>query len=271
MTARLRPSPRRHRARRVRALLRRPASTSPATHLDLRPRPPSPPTPSGSNTTSPGSSDSLPNGYCGRPPQQDCPHPNACLTCPDFQTTPEFLDIHRRQAHEQPACSSPAPTPTASSDSPTTSAASRTASTGSSPRSKPSGTTRSRDTRRQHPPSAAGRRPRATTQPSNAVVARSKTSIAPASRSPSPPLPAPPCLTRLALQPTRPARRDHPAPPRRRSCRRAHDAGSATRVHRITPPAPRLAHDDEITRLRADNAALRGQLARSLGEQRLQR
>ncbi len=42
--------------------------------------------------------DSLPNGYCGRPPQQHCPHPNACLTCPDFQTTPEFLDIHRRQA-----------------------------------------------------------------------------------------------------------------------------------------------------------------------------
>ena len=40
----------------------------------------------------------LPNGYCGRPPQQDCPHPNACLTCPDFQTTVEFLDIHRRHA-----------------------------------------------------------------------------------------------------------------------------------------------------------------------------
>jgi integrase len=43
---------------------------------------------------------SLPNGYCGRPPQQDCPHPNACLTCPDFQTTPAFLDIHRRQRAE---------------------------------------------------------------------------------------------------------------------------------------------------------------------------
>jgi len=42
--------------------------------------------------------DSLPNGYCGRPPQQDCPHPNACLTCPDFQTTPEFLEVHRKQA-----------------------------------------------------------------------------------------------------------------------------------------------------------------------------
>jgi integrase len=41
----------------------------------------------------------LPNGYCGRPPQQDCPHPNACLTCPDFQTTVEFLDIHRRHAN----------------------------------------------------------------------------------------------------------------------------------------------------------------------------
>ena len=38
--------------------------------------------------------DSLPNGYCGRPAQQDCPHPNACLTCPDFQTTPQFLQIH---------------------------------------------------------------------------------------------------------------------------------------------------------------------------------
>ena len=23
---------------------------------------------------------SLPNGFCGRPPQQDCPHPNACGT-----------------------------------------------------------------------------------------------------------------------------------------------------------------------------------------------
>jgi hypothetical protein len=43
---------------------------------------------------------SLPNGYCGRPPQQDCPHPNACLTCPDFQTTPDFLDVHRHQRSE---------------------------------------------------------------------------------------------------------------------------------------------------------------------------
>lgn len=43
---------------------------------------------------------SLPNGYCGRPPQQSCPHPNACLTCADFQTTAEFLPVHRGQANE---------------------------------------------------------------------------------------------------------------------------------------------------------------------------
>jgi integrase len=43
---------------------------------------------------------SLPNGFCGRPPQQDCPHPNACLTCPDFQTTVEFLPTHHRHAEE---------------------------------------------------------------------------------------------------------------------------------------------------------------------------
>ena len=43
---------------------------------------------------------SLPNGYCGRPPQQNCPHPNACLTCPDFQTTVQFLPVHRHQAEE---------------------------------------------------------------------------------------------------------------------------------------------------------------------------
>lgn len=54
------------------------------------------PTPSGSSTTLPEAS--LSNGYCGRAPQQDCPHPNACLTCPDFQTTAEFLPVHRQQS-----------------------------------------------------------------------------------------------------------------------------------------------------------------------------
>lgn len=39
----------------------------------------------------------LPNGYCARPLQQQCPHPNACLICPDFRTTNEFLPYHKKQ------------------------------------------------------------------------------------------------------------------------------------------------------------------------------
>jgi hypothetical protein len=37
----------------------------------------------------------LPNGFCGLPGQQTCPHANACLTCPMFLTTAEFLPQHR--------------------------------------------------------------------------------------------------------------------------------------------------------------------------------
>jgi integrase len=39
----------------------------------------------------------LPNGYCGLPVQKTCPHANACLTCPMFITTAEFLPQHRQQ------------------------------------------------------------------------------------------------------------------------------------------------------------------------------
>lgn len=39
----------------------------------------------------------LPNGECGRPIQQACPHPNACLTCDDFLTDGRYLDAHRDQ------------------------------------------------------------------------------------------------------------------------------------------------------------------------------
>jgi len=42
----------------------------------------------------------LPNGYCGLPLQQSCPHPNACLTCDNFLTTEQFLPIHRSQLSE---------------------------------------------------------------------------------------------------------------------------------------------------------------------------
>jgi integrase len=39
----------------------------------------------------------LPNGYCGLPLIKTCAHANACLTCPLFVTTTEFLPQHREQ------------------------------------------------------------------------------------------------------------------------------------------------------------------------------
>ena len=42
----------------------------------------------------------LPNGYCGLPLIKQCPHANACLTCPMFITTAEFLPQHREH-HRQ--------------------------------------------------------------------------------------------------------------------------------------------------------------------------
>ena len=42
----------------------------------------------------------LPNGFCGLPVQKTCPHANACLTCPMFVTTPEFLPQHREHRQQ---------------------------------------------------------------------------------------------------------------------------------------------------------------------------
>jgi len=39
----------------------------------------------------------LPNGYCTLPLQQSCQYANACLTCPVFVTTADFLPEHQRQ------------------------------------------------------------------------------------------------------------------------------------------------------------------------------
>jgi integrase len=39
----------------------------------------------------------LPNGYCQLPAVKSCPHANACLTCPMFVTTAEFLPQHHAQ------------------------------------------------------------------------------------------------------------------------------------------------------------------------------
>jgi len=46
--------------------------------------------------------DSLPNGYCGRPPQQDCPHPRATTTPPAWCPT-------RPGATPTPRCARPGP------------------------------------------------------------------------------------------------------------------------------------------------------------------
>ena len=36
----------------------------------------------------------LPNGYCGLPLVQTCPHPNACLSCDNFLTDGSFRHVH---------------------------------------------------------------------------------------------------------------------------------------------------------------------------------
>jgi hypothetical protein len=42
----------------------------------------------------------LPNGYCGLPAVKTCPHANACLTCPMFITTAEFLPQHHQHRRQ---------------------------------------------------------------------------------------------------------------------------------------------------------------------------
>jgi site-specific recombinase XerD len=39
----------------------------------------------------------LPNGYCGLPLVQTCPHPNACLSCDNFLTDSSFRTVHAEQ------------------------------------------------------------------------------------------------------------------------------------------------------------------------------
>ncbi len=42
----------------------------------------------------------LPNGYCGLPLVQTCPHPNACLSCENFLTDRSFRPVHEQQLAE---------------------------------------------------------------------------------------------------------------------------------------------------------------------------
>jgi hypothetical protein len=42
----------------------------------------------------------LPNGYCGLPLVQSCPHPNACLGCESFLTDGSFRAVHQQHDGE---------------------------------------------------------------------------------------------------------------------------------------------------------------------------
>jgi integrase len=42
----------------------------------------------------------LPNGYCGLPLVQTCPHPNACLSCESFLTDGSFRAVHQQHQAE---------------------------------------------------------------------------------------------------------------------------------------------------------------------------
>ena len=42
----------------------------------------------------------LPNGFCGLPLVQTCPHPNACLSCDNFLTDTSFRPVHQQQLAE---------------------------------------------------------------------------------------------------------------------------------------------------------------------------
>jgi integrase len=42
----------------------------------------------------------LPNGYCGLPLVQTCPHPNACLSCDHFLTDPSYRQVHEDQLRQ---------------------------------------------------------------------------------------------------------------------------------------------------------------------------
>ena len=77
-----------------------PARSTSRPHSHFGARPGRSPTPPGPSSGSARATQALPNGYCGLPVQQTCPHANACLTCPMFLTTGEFLPQHHAQRQQ---------------------------------------------------------------------------------------------------------------------------------------------------------------------------
>ena len=169
-----------------------------------------------------------------RPAQQDRPHPNACLTCPDFQTTPEFLQIHRRQAAAN-TVSSPKPRARDSSASPGTCAVSRPTWTGSSPPSKPSRTTIPAMNRADNSAflaQANARRHQAALAAAHHAIDQLRREGKPVTYAAVAHPPASPGHGSTA----KPDPRPHQRPPPARTTGRPH---RATRKHQLAPPAAR--------------------------------
>ena len=200
----------------------------------------------------------------GRPPQQDCPHPNACLTCPDFQTTPEFLAVHRQQAEHTrlliaTARERPVPLARQPSPGPRQPGAEHPRS-GGDRGGRQCGLT----TRRFFSglPGLAGK------QRLPAPKRHFGVSIATAARSLSRPWPTPPGVALVALSRRTTAHRDRAAALR--------DPGVDRRDPSPVDPAclsdsqqRRLeAATEEISRLRQENRQLHDELARALGQRR---
>jgi hypothetical protein len=51
----------------------------------------------------------LPNGYCGLPLQQSCPHPNACLACDSLPFERRFAARRQGSRRAQITASTPVP------------------------------------------------------------------------------------------------------------------------------------------------------------------
>ena len=212
----------------------------------------------------------LPNGYCQLPLVQTCPHANSCLTCPMFVTTAEFLPQHRAQrqatlaAHHRRRNQRPRPR-------------CRDEQAG---RRQP-GQDHHRARRRRGQPPGSGRcllkppprsrqqPPAGTSSPAPGPSRRFASSTGPARPSPSPPSPRAAGISRSWLY-TQPDIRDQirqlrgTRSPRPRPARSPPASGQPT--PRCAPGSPAALQRNQ--QLAEENARLRRQLARALGDQR---
>ena len=228
----------------------------------------SPPTPSGSSTTSPASATASPTATADGHRSRTARTPTPASPAPTSRPPPSSSTS--TAARPTPTGgSSPAPTPTASSVSPRTSGRSKPASTASSPRSKPLQDEPARDPRRQHPPPLRAPQPLVTSEPSRGPRGHRRRSTAAGQ---------PVTFTTVAREAGVSRGWLYTQPDLRDTITRIRAAlpvaPSLPSAQRTTPASLRQRLDDtrhEITRLRAENALLRDQLARQLGDERTRR